>query len=53
MTRRINETKTLIKHVSCDCRYKSDDRKCNSKQKWNNNRCQCECKNPVKHGAYK
>ena len=31
----INESKTLMKH---------NGRKCNSNQWWNNNKCQCECK---------
>ena len=31
----INESKTWIKHISCNCRCKFDSRKCNSKQKWN------------------
>lgn len=35
------------KHTLCECRCKFDDRKCNSKQKWNNDKCQCECKKPV------
>ena len=37
----INRSKTLTKHLSCECKYKFDDRKC--KQKWNNNKCRCEC----------
>ena len=40
--------KTLTKHVSCECKF--DGRKCNSNQKWNNDRCQCECK---KYNIYK
>ena len=35
----INESKTLIKHISCDSRCKFDSRKRNSEQKWNNNKC--------------
>ena len=30
----INESKTLTKHVSCNCKCKFDGRKCNSNQKW-------------------
>ena len=30
-----------------------DDRKCISKEKWNNDKCLCECKNPTKHPVYK
>ena len=35
MISRINELKTLAKHISCECKYKFDGRKCNSNQKWN------------------
>ena len=28
----INESKTLTKHISCECKCKFDERKCNSKQ---------------------
>ena len=44
----INESKTLTKHISCECKCKFDGRWCNSNQKWNNNKCR-ECKNPKKH----
>ena len=30
---RINESKTLTKHISCECKYKFDGRKYNSNQK--------------------
>ena len=40
----INESKTLTKHISCKCKCKFDGRKCNSNQKWNDDKCQCECK---------
>ena len=32
MITRINESKTLTKHMSCECKYKFDGRKCNSSQ---------------------
>ena len=41
---KINELKTLAKHISCKCKCKFDGRKCNSNQKWNN-KFQCKCKN--------
>ena len=44
MTTVINKSKILIK---------SDGRKCNSNQKWNNDKCRCECKNPKEHHVYK
>ena len=40
----INELKTLTKHILCGCK---DGRKCNSNQKWKNNKCQCEYKKPI------
>ena len=46
---RINESKTLAKHISCECKCKFDGIKCNSNQKWNNNKCRRECKNARKH----
>ena len=32
MKKWINEWKILSKHVSCECKYKFDGRKCNSNQ---------------------
>ena len=43
------ESKALRKHVSCKCEYKFDSRKCNSNQKWNNNKCRCDYKNTTEH----
>ena len=45
----VKESKTLIKHISCNCRCKFNGRMCNSKQKWNNDKCWCECKKPIKY----
>ena len=39
-----NESKTLLKDVSCKCKYRFNGRKCNSDKWWNNNKCWCECK---------
>ena len=41
----INVLKTLTKHISCKCKCKFDEKKCNSNQWWNNDKCWCECKN--------
>ena len=41
----INESKKLAKHISCKCECKFDSIKCNSNQKWNNDKCWCKCKN--------
>ena len=49
MIRRINESQTLTKHISCACKGKFDGRKCNFNRKWNKDICRCECKNLRKH----
>ena len=41
MITKTNETKTLIKHISCNYNSKVDSGKCNSNPKWNNGACQC------------
>ena len=40
--------KALTKHISCKCKCKFYGRKCNSNQKWNNDKCWCQCKYPKK-----
>ena len=35
----VNESETLTKHISCECKCKFDETKCNSDQWWNNNKC--------------
>ena len=45
MVTRINEAKTLIKHISFNFKCRFNSTTCNSNQKWNNETCQCECQN--------
>ena len=40
----IKESKTLAKHISCECKWKYDGTKSKWNQWWNNENCQCECK---------
>ena len=40
----IHKSKTLTNHISCEYKCKFDGRNCNSNQKWNNNKCWCDCK---------
>ena len=40
----MDESKTLTKHIPCECKCKFDVRKCNSDQRWSNDKCQCKCK---------
>ena len=44
MITEINESKTLTKHISCECKCRFDGIKCNSDQWWNDDNCRCECK---------
>ena len=41
----INEAKTQLKYIACNCKCKFSSVTCNSNQKWNNDIFQCECKN--------
>ena len=41
ITKGMDESKTLAKHISCECRCEVDGRKCNSKQEWNNDKFHC------------
>ena len=40
-----HEAKTMKKHISCDCKCKFNSTACNSNQKWNDETCQCKCRN--------
>ena len=41
---RTNETRHVKWHESCKCKCRLDASLCNSKQRWNNDKCRCECK---------
>ena len=47
MIKGISESKSLLKHISYKSRCELDDGKCNSKQKWTNDKCQCEYKKNI------
>ena len=47
----INESKTLTKHISSECKF--DGRKCNSDQKLNDSKCRYQFKNPEEHHVCK
>ena len=36
--------------MQSDCKF--DIRKCNSDQRWNNDKCRYECENPKEHNAF-
>ena len=48
----ISESKTLTKHISCECKCKFDERKCSSNQWWNNNKYCCDCKKHICDNDY-
>ena len=39
-----NETRHIKWHESCKCLCRLDKIICNSKQRWNEDKCRCECK---------
>ena len=43
----VNESKTLTRHISCECKSEFNGTKCNSNQWWSNDKCQCECKKHI------
>ena len=45
MIRGINGLKILTKHMSCEFKCKVDNGKCNSHQKWINDKCRYKSKN--------
>ena len=45
MIKRTYEGKTLIKHISCECKCKFDSTTCDSVQKYNNDISHCGFKN--------
>ena len=51
MIARTNESKTLTKHISCECKCSFDGSKCDLDQRWNKNKCLCECKNSKEHNV--
>ena len=37
-------SKIFTKDISCKCKCKFDDKKCNLNKMWNNDKCWCKCK---------
>ena len=40
----VNETRYLVQHELCYCKYGLNETAWNSLQKWNHDECRCECK---------
>ena len=47
---RANETKYIKWHETCKWKCRLDANVCNNKQKWNGDKCRCECKELIDKG---
>ena len=45
-----NETRHIKWHETCKCKCRLDAIVCNNKQRWNKDKCQCECKTLIDKG---
>ena len=48
---RTNETKNIKWHETCKCECRLDEIVCNNKQRWNEDKCWCECKELIDKGV--
>ena len=48
---RTNETRHIKWHETCKCICRLDTIVCNNKQCWNNDKCQCQCKELIDKGV--
>ena len=48
---RTNETRFIKWHETCKCQCRLDAIVCNNKQRWNNDKCICECKELIDKGV--
>ena len=48
---RNNETRHIKLHKTCKCICRLDKIICNSKQRWNEDKCRCECKELIDKGV--
>ena len=47
---RTNQTRHIEWHETCKCKYRLDVNACNNKQRWNEDKCRCECKELIDKG---
>ena len=45
-----NETRHIKWHKTCKCKCRLDASVCNNKQRWNKDKCRCECKELIDKG---
>ena len=48
---KINKTRHIEWHEMCKLRFKFGANNCNNKQRWNKNKCRCECKELIDKGV--
>ena len=46
-----NETRHIKWHETCKCICRLDELICNNKQRWNKDKCRCECKELINKGV--
>ena len=51
LTSRTNETRRTEWHETCKCKCRLDASVSNNKQRWNDDKCRCECKELVDKGV--
>ena len=49
---RTNERRHIIWHETCKCICRLDAIVCNNKQRWNKDKCRCECKELIDKGVF-
>ena len=49
---RANETRDIKWHKICKCKFRLDASVCNNKQRQNNDKSRCECKELIDNGRY-
>ena len=48
---RTNETRHMKWHKTCKCKCRLHGSICNNKQRWNDDKCRCECKELIDKGT--
>ena len=46
-----NETRHIKWHETCKCKCRLDASVCNNEQRWNDDKCPCECKELIDKGV--
>ena len=49
--RRTNETRHIKWHETCKCECRLNASVCHNKQRWNDDKCRCQCKELIDKGV--